>query len=659
MFHLTFIMTILTAILCFTEASAQTFVLRPESPSKQDLSSYPRYIHEADRDWEDSSFTPTPDAFTWTAEELGKVIHRGINWSTLTIENQSSQVQSLFLVWGDFYHPIEGFERMSDLSLRKLPNSEANTQETGSFLINFRLDPGERKTFVTRFQKDVSRTHIPLELLSYEQFQSKRNIETILRALLLGGPFILLIYNFFLFVSLRQRQHAFYCLYILLLCALFINHFSLPTMLAIADDFFSSYRFYIGYTSYELGLIAFLAYSIEFLELKRLKPSFTSLLKLYYPITCLTYVTIFFETSLYENIFGLKFLCLNIVLQYISLTVAVRGNSSIRIYAFGLSILLSGNLINLTATLGLIPVTLFTSWSAPCSAVLELVIFSFAISEKIRLDQLKSQTVIENLNQDLHKSNEQIGLSLQKLQHEVVSRNSMVEELSHRGNNPLHAANLAIDKLSQELITIEQLLTEIFGPEVTLEGDALACHIEFLKCIATMRQDMSLTRFSLFRMASAIREIRLMSEVEGHSGDWTTWSHLMEGIRQRLHDDPSDAAHKNLIFQYTDRALPAIHVHAEVFMICLERLFRRIGKDLNNPIRIGLRFQVDSITEEAYFCFYGENQTLPLSQETTDLLASLAYILSHQSIRLECKQATILLYARVSKSPSKENYKAS
>jgi hypothetical protein len=148
---------------------------------------------------------------------------------------------------------------------------------------------------------------------------------------------------------------------------------------------------------------------------------------------------------------------------------------------------------------------------------------------------------------------------------------------------------------------------------------------------------MSLTRNSLYRMADAIKEIRLMGETEGLTSEWVSWDQVLDGVFQRLRENLSEQGLANL---HVDRGFMEgiqIHAHPLVLTICLERLFRRLIKSNNQALFVRVSSQQQTADQGIFdFHFSGDNVCWPA--ELGELGAALTYILRSQGIQLSVRE---------------------
>lgn len=189
--------------------------------------------------------------------------------------------------------------------------------------------------------------------------------------------------------------------------------------------------------------------------------------------------------------------------------------------------------------------------------------------------------------------------------------------------------------------TVESL----FGPRETWDSEtrevAETIHHSFQALILMVNT----SRAGITRMTEAIRDIRLMSGVDGLALDWTHLHFLLHDLQQRLKESLGDERAAQLVWSGEVASCPRLLAQQRFLGICLERFFRRlltlhpksheiaVSFALITPERLRIRFQCRG-TE--------------VTAELKDLCANLNYLLDWQGIQVQFGGDTLILGVRLS-----------
>lgn len=143
--------------------------------------------------------------------------------------------------------------------------------------VRLHLD-GKRQVIFLKTYSPMRTTEIPIKLMTSDQLSLKTNKQAIFHGLYYGIMFIMFIYNFLIFLTVRQTSYLYYCLYVLLMClTMFSSHGRLIYFLG------DNYSFYlcIVFTAAALTPIFASLFTQNFLQTKKNSPTIHKLLYFY------------------------------------------------------------------------------------------------------------------------------------------------------------------------------------------------------------------------------------------------------------------------------------------------------------------------------------------------------------------------------------------
>ncbi len=301
-----------------------------------------------------------------------------------------------------------------------------------------------------------------------------------------GILLIVLLYNLFLYIKGALRVHILYVFYIIGCIALSVREDGMAYQYVFSS--FPSFNFiFNSYLTKPLFLSTFIIYSVSFLEIKRYIPVVKKILiglLLAYIFILLLSVQFKAVVLISEYVFFSVF-----ILVYItSLVIAKKGNRFAYYFFAGFSMVMLSVLINLLRSFNIIPSTILTVYSFNYGIILEVIIFSVALADKIRIiqeerEQSKEALIVQLSENDMlqqrliteleekKKLQEKVNLELEaKVRERTAELQSANEKLAafaketDRLNSELDRFNYSLQKeIKQEKIS------RIYNQEVSYE----------------------------------------------------------------------------------------------------------------------------------------------------------------------------------------------
>lgn len=292
----------------------------------------------------------------------------------------------------------------------------------------------------------------PLALWSLKDFIAFDERETILTGVLLGSLFIMLLYNFFLYTTIREPIYLAYVASVFCFMMLqvavkgFGYRFLWPDQLLVSGvsvfvSAFATIFFATTFASWFMQLKERRFRFMPLVELARWGALGCALLVLYLPdlwrLYCMTG-------------FGL----LAITMGFIAIFTYYRTDDRpIQIFAAGWVVLLIGALLFLLNKLGLVSVNIWTEQTMSVGTVIEVILFSMALGDRInseKLHALKAKETLLNslkvereekqkilLSEETVSEAKELTLTIQqetneRLESEIEERTAELKQATHR-----------------------------------------------------------------------------------------------------------------------------------------------------------------------------------------------------------------------------------
>ncbi|WP_260982660.1 diguanylate cyclase [Lysinibacillus fusiformis] len=281
---------------------------------------------------------------------------------------------------------------------------------------------------------------LPLSITSYLytelSFTNKISEYKFLSGIFYGFLSALLIYNLFLFFSLKDKAYFFYVLYMLS----FI--FYQATLNSLDIELLGNYlpeKFFIKSLtiSGNLLLLFMLLFCLQFLELKKFLPSFHKIGKLLLWITISSLLASFILPDVaFINNFTTTFAVVVFIFLWLSgIFVFRKGQKMARYYIIGWTVLLSSIIVQALAFLSIIPFHPRIFEEVPAiGAIFESIFLSLALGDKINIIKKEHQLMQETLNETLEFKVQERTKELEsaKLELEALANTDRLTQIPNR-----------------------------------------------------------------------------------------------------------------------------------------------------------------------------------------------------------------------------------
>jgi two-component system, sensor histidine kinase LadS len=269
-----------------------------------------------------------------------------------------------------------------------------------NFVFRLNIPPGKETTYYIRFESTGS-IQLPLMLQSAEAFSAKDHEARILYGLYYGIVLAMLLYNLFLFFSLRDKNYLYYVLY--------LTNFGL---LQLSLNGLAFEYIWPDYPWWSNKSMPFLISSL-LLWISRFSCNFL-VSKVYAPI-----INRFFSATIFIAIAGM--LCSLFGDYYIALLISIgtifayipaamsagiiswrKGYRPARFFIIAFSTYLTGALVYIMRASGIIPNTFITTYSMQIGSAIEVILLSLALADRINIMKQEKEDAqalaIENLH---------------------------------------------------------------------------------------------------------------------------------------------------------------------------------------------------------------------------------------------------------------------
>ena len=262
--------------------------------------------------------------------------------------------------------------------------------------INLELDiPSGASRLLIR-TRTVDPYHVGITLTNRESFYRSENTETLHLGLLYGAIVAMILYNLILFLSTRERVYAAYISYLFffLLMHATYNGYTFPLFWPNAPNWGNWAHSIFIYFFVASGLI----FAINFLELKNKQPrsykiaiSFLSILFIFALLTPIGGYSLHVRSSIIWIIIYAPFVLI------LGIAALRAGNRSARFFLTAALFGFIGSFITALAVVGLIPYNYISYHAVDIGMLIDAILLSFALADRLRLARLQTEQVKSEL----------------------------------------------------------------------------------------------------------------------------------------------------------------------------------------------------------------------------------------------------------------------
>ena len=349
---------------------------------------------------------------------------------------------------------------------------------------------GTVTTFYVRLQGG-EHIHAPLRILHYEKFKRIVFVKNLFSGIFIGIFIALVLYNFFVYLSIKDRSYLIYVGYLIIVCLAQLNFQGYGTLLLWGDAVFLSQ--YAVYFLSALTAILAIEFMRSFLVTKNTMRAWDKFFPLFHIIYLVAIIAAVFGK--YQVSYVIIQINASLAATYmlvVSILLAQKGSRPARFFLLAWVVFLIGVTLFVLKDINVLPYNFITVYTMPVGSAIEAILLSFALADKINILKrekelsqaneirvmIANKRIVEEQNVNLEKKVKERTFELQKamdnLTHaqtnlveseKMASLGQLTAGIAHEINNPINfvSSNIYPLKLDfEDLLSVLKKYDQLF-----------------------------------------------------------------------------------------------------------------------------------------------------------------------------------------------------
>jgi len=403
---------------------------------------------------------------------------RRVYWVKFSVTNGLSEEHEWLIdfdrwIYVNVFSSVDGDDFEEAVTGHLVPYNDRDYPKANKNLIRTRVPPGQTCQYFVRLETDdnyfLRPVDLSFDLSTIEQRMAKDSGIKALIFLFLGIYLVMFFYNLFLYISTREKAYPFYLMILVVMSLVAVHNFGYLV------ELFSNFKQYVFWhgpvemiLSSSLGVTVFL-FVKSFLDLKNNLPLWNKVLNVLMVIVILMPIPSFFGATLLNynlsSLFGIISLGVVFTIGILSYR---KGIASAGYFAVAYGVFLISVIIFLIGELGGLWQGEYSPFIVQAGSTGELVLFSFALGNRINL-----------LRKDNAKKQRQLILQLQENQQLQTKVNRELEQKVRERTSEIEKQRelVAAEKERSEELLLN-ILPKATAEELKEKGFASAKHYE-------------------------------------------------------------------------------------------------------------------------------------------------------------------------------------
>jgi signal transduction histidine kinase len=449
---------------------------------------------------------------------------RSAIWFRFAVNNTTDE-ECVLEIKKTLIHQIEFYKPLGEGSFEKIVTGSIHPLSSRPIRDNyflFRLQPPRSgaEMFFMRFKSEES-LEIPLSLTSTTSLFYEHKAEEIAFGLFYGLMIVMLIYNLFIYLSVKEKSYFYYVLF--LLSVMMLNDLMIS---GLGFEYFwpqlPELNFYVNAMT-AVVCISIILFSTTFLNTKVNTPVYHKILvRFFYPLSLgIIILNVGGEYFISSIACQAEIFLLSVVLIAMAIAALRKKVIIARYYLLAWSFLFIAALVYVFFMNGLLPSSKWTENAPLIGTTLEVIFLSFALADRIKLLRKEKEKAQLDKISFMREQNVLLERLVAERTHEIVERND--ELIRHQAqieeqNDSLQQHNLKLEEAQQ---IIESQNTDLKKYSEGLEHEVEKRAIDLVKSNRELvEQNQQLEQFAFIashNLRAPVARIQGLANIIDHS----------------------------------------------------------------------------------------------------------------------------------------------
>lgn len=392
----------------------------------------------------------------------------------------------------DFFSPSSEGNEYTITKLGQYKPFNERKYKHPSYLFDIYIPYGTSKIYYLKISSNDP-IEVPIKIITPTELFKSLTQQNFFFGLYIGLMIIMILYNLFVYFTVRDKSYLYYVFYILsvtLTQATFQGYtfkFIWPNIPQLETQSIMLCSIFVGFASVEFLRV--------FLNTKTLIPKFDKVFLVAYLLYAISIIVVL--TGFYRESWALITTIvtpLSIYMLFVGIKLARQGSRTATFFTLAWSIFLIGVFIHAFKDFGILPYNYFTKYTMPVGSAIETVLLSFALADKINIYRketeesqkkalealkeneriIKEQNIIlekkvEERTHELSESNLSLNTALKDLKQaqaklvdaeKMASLGQLTAGIAHEINNPINFVSSNITPLRRDVDDIIQIINK-------------------------------------------------------------------------------------------------------------------------------------------------------------------------------------------------------